>query len=157
MTPKRLYLRCLRWGLATGAVAGAGTAAFVGFVAAGTLGDGTLGARLSLAFGSALYGVVIGTLVAVVPTALGGLLVVETVQRHHPQPSSREAVERDLGMLFLAIVAFLAASVLLSTYVGGEGMSSVREYVPVVGVAAACTALMLWRARTSIGRGWAEG
>ncbi|MFN2506132.1 MAG: hypothetical protein ABR540_18265 [Acidimicrobiales bacterium] len=156
LTPARLYQRCVKWGLATGAVAGAVTAAFVGFVAGDDLGDGTLGARIGLALASALYGLVIGTLVAVVPAAAGGLAVTTLVRWRHPQPSSRRAVERDLTVLFGVVLALLNLAA-LALLVSLDGWSEIGRELPLVVIGDVCVVVMLWRARSSIAEGWDEG
>jgi hypothetical protein len=156
MGPARLYLRCVRWGLSTGAVAGAGTAAVVGFLAGDDLGDGTFGARVGLAPASALYGIVIGAVVAIVPTAIGGAVVVAIMASRDPGPASEEAARRDLSLLFLAVIGILdvAAVALLASL---DGWDAILLEGPLVIVGTACVAGMLWRARSSIIRGWAGG
>ena len=56
MTPARLYLRCLRWGLSTALVAGAVTGAAVGFFAGHDVLDGLTGDRPGLALVGTLFG-----------------------------------------------------------------------------------------------------
>ncbi len=63
----RLHTRCLRWGILRPPVRE--TAAVVGLV--GGIADGAIG----LALIAAMYGLVVGTFVAVIPSIVGGLVV----------------------------------------------------------------------------------
>lgn len=153
MTSARLYLRCLGWGLVTGAVAGAVTAGVAGFWAGDSLGDGSVGAHLGLALVFALYGVVIGTLVAVVPTVLGGLVVATLLPRLHPHPASLDAVRRDLTLFFVIVVALLNVAA-LALLVSLDGWSEIWLEMPLVFAGDIAVLLMLRRARTSIAAAW---
>ena len=80
----RLFLRCLRWGIATGAATGAVIGAAIGAPALRG------GLSIGLALGGALYGVIIGAVVAVVPSVPCGLLVSVVLERRHSDDASRE-------------------------------------------------------------------
>ncbi|MDQ3641477.1 MAG: hypothetical protein M3450_08455 [Actinomycetota bacterium] len=142
----RLFLRCLRWGIATGAATGAVVGAAIGVPAVRG------GLSLGLALGGAFYGVIIGAIVAVVPSVPGGLLVSLVLERRHGDGASREAVERDLTFLSGGVVAVLNAGVLFAVFLAGNGLSTLVRAMPVVLPANACVGLMLWRARASITR-----
>jgi hypothetical protein len=146
----RLYLRCLAWGIATGAGAGALTGAVM--LSISGLGDGSVASLLGLSLGGAFYGILFGTLVAVIPSALGAGVVTAVIAWRHP--SSPEAVQRDLSAIFVAVVGVLDAVLLVALFFGGKGLSSVVRSVPLIVVANAGVALMLWWARASIARGW---
>lgn len=94
-----------------------------------------------------------GALVAVVPTALGGLAVVVVLSRRHPRPASFEAVRRDLGVVFAAVVGVLDVAVLALWVVLG-GWSTVAVVLLVVLIVDAVVALMLKPARASLARAW---
>lgn len=145
----RVYLRCLGWGIATGAATGALTGAVVGFIYG--LGDGGA-AWLGLSMIGALYGIVVGALVSVLPTLLGAAVVTGVIAWRHP--SSTEAVQRDLGLIFAVLVGVLDAGLLLAILFGGNGLSSVINSLPLIMPGNISVALMLWWARASIGRGW---
>ena len=152
VTAGSLYLRCLAWGLATGAVSGGGPALVIGIViAAGGGAEAVPLALLALA-----AGVVYGTVVAVLPTVLGGLAVVVVLARRHPRPADLDAVHRDLGVVFAAVVAVLDAIVVAAWLLLG-GLDTVAGVVVVVLIVDAVVALMLKFARTSIARAWVEG
>lgn len=136
-----LYRQCIRWGIATGAVTGAVTAGAVG-VQAGS----------PLAFAG--YGAIVGALVALVPAGIGGLLVVDVIPRRHPHPSSREAVEHDLGVLFCSLVGCLNVVFLLAVLAFTDDRSLIVRLLPSIAVANACVAFMLYRARRAIASGW---
>ena len=142
----RLFLRCLRWGIATGAATGAVVGAAIGAPAEGG------GLSLGLAMAGALTGVIIGAIVAVVPSVPGGLLVSLVLERRHRHGPSREAVERDLNLMLYGVVGVLNAALLLAMFLAGNGLSTLMAAIPVVSLANACVGLMLWRARASITR-----
>lgn len=142
----RLFLRCLRWGIATGAVTGAAVGAAIGAPAVRG------GPSLGLALGGALYGVIIGAIVAVVPSVPGGLLVSLVLERRHRYGASREAVERDLNLMLSGVVGMLDAALLLTMFLAGDGLSTLVRAMPLVLLANACVGVMLWRARASISR-----
>lgn len=97
MTAAKLYRRCMRWGLVTGAVAGSATAAAMGLY----------GPNLAFALAAVPYGLVTGLIVSLVPTAVASSLVTALLRRRHPHPASARAVERDLAALFCIIVFVL--------------------------------------------------
>ncbi len=155
MTPIRLYLRCLRWGLTAGAVAGAGTLAYAGFLGhLSDLRDASIGVRMEQAFSGALQGAPFGMMVAVVPTLIGGLVVLSIVWGSHPRPASTDAVRRDVGVASYGLTAILAGAVLFAALLEG-GASDAGEILPWVLVPTACLLVVLWPAVTSIARGWA--
>lgn len=147
MTAAKLYRRCMRWGLVTGAVAGSATAAAMGLYEP----------NLALALGAAPYGLVTGLVVSLVPTAIGSSLVTALLRRRHPHPASAGAVERDLGALFCIIVFVLDVVFLIAVFALGDGFRSVVRSLPLLAVANAAAAAVLWRGRTSIARAWMEG
>ncbi len=146
MTAAKLYRRCMRWGLVTGAVAGSATAAAIGLY----------GGDLAFALGTAPYGLVTGLIVSLVPTAIASSLVTALLRRRHRHPASAEAVERDLAALFCIIVFVLDVAFLVAVFTLGDGFRSVVGSLPLLAVANATVAAVLWRARTSVARAWLE-
>ena len=155
MTPIRLYLRCVRWGLTAGAVAGAGTLAYAALAGhLEELADGEdLGSRLGQALSGAMTGVPFGMVVAVIPTLIGGLLVLSILWGSHPRPASVGAVRLDLGVACYGLTAILAGAVVFAALLEGGG--SVGEVLPYVLVPTAWVFVVLWPAVRSIARGWA--
>ncbi len=143
-----LYVRCLGWGLATGAVVGGGLGSVIGLLA------GSTGSDLYLVGIAALAGLVYGIAVAAVPAVLGGIAVVVVLGWRHPQPASYEAVRRDLTVVFAAVVGLLDL-VVLACWVALGGWATLHVVVAVMAVVNAATGLMLKPARTSIARAWA--
>lgn len=78
-----------------------------------------------------IAGVFYGLLVAFVPTVLGGLAVVVVLSRRHPPPASFDLVYRDLGVIFVAVVALLDVAV-LAIWVRLGGLSTVHLVLGVV-------------------------
>lgn len=156
MTPIRLYLRCLRWGLTAGAVAGAGTIAYAALAGhLEELSDGEdIGSRLEQAVSGAVAGVPFGMIVAVIPTLIGGLLVLSILWGSHPRPASVGAVRRDLGVTCYGLTAILAGAVVFATLLD-SGASALGEVLPYVLVPTAWVFVVLWPAVQSIARGWA--
>ena len=143
----------MRWGLTAGAVAGAGTLGYAGFVGhLGEFQDGS--ARLEQAVSGALSGAPFGMIVAVVPTLIGGLLVLSIVWGSHPQPASMDAVRRDVGVACYGVTAILAGAALFAAALDG-GASSLAEVLPYVLVPTAWLFVVLWPAVSSIAQGWA--
>ncbi len=147
MTSAKLYRRCLRCGLVTGAVAGSTTGAAIGLYEP----------DLGFALGGALYGLLTGLVVSLVPTVIAGCLVTALVRQRHPHPASAGAVKRDLGALFCVIVLILDVAFVVPVFALGDGLRSVVRSLPLLVVANASVAAMLWRARTSIAQAWSEG
>lgn len=137
----------MRWGLVTGAVAGSATAAAMGLY----------GPNLAFALAAVPYGLVTGLIVSLVPTAIASSLVTALLRRRHPHPASAGAVERDLVALFCIIVFVLDVVFLAAVFALGDGFRSVGGSLPLLAVANATVAAVLWRARTSIARAWLEG
>ncbi len=143
----------MRWGLTAGAVAGAGTLGYAGFV--GHLEEFQDGrSRLEQAVSGALTGAPFGMIVAAVPTLIGGLLVLSIVWGSHPQPASMAAVRRHVGVTCYGLTAILAGAVLFATVLDG-GTSSLAEVLPYVLVPTAWLFVVLRPAVSSIARGWA--
>ena len=142
----RLFLRCLRWGIATGAATGAVVGAAIGAPALRG------GLSLGLALGGAFSGLIIGAIVAVVPSVPGGLLVSLVLERRHRHGPTREAVERDLNFMLSGVVGVLNAALLPPMFLAGNGLSTLVRSMPLVLLVNACVGLMLWRARSSITR-----
>jgi hypothetical protein len=143
----RLYVRCLAWGLATGMVVGGLVGFLVGILLAASAGP-------AFAAIAPVTGVVYGALVAVVPTVVGGLVVVAILINRHPRPASADPVHRDLGVVFASVVVALDLVVLVPwLLLGGLTMQllAVLAALLLVDVAAAA---VLKPARTSITRAW---
>ena len=137
----RLYLLCVRWGLAAGAAVGAVT---LGADGAG-LGPGS---ESGFALGEVLWGAGAGLVVAIVPAALGSLFV--TTLEWRPADSwSPDSVRRDLNAVIAITVAILDGCTLaLMLYLDGP----LLELLPLLLLANVACLLVLWRARASIGR-----
>ena len=150
MSGARLYVRCLVWGLATGMAVGGLLGFLVGILLAASAGPAFAAIAL-------VTGVVYGAFVAVVPTVVGGLVVIVVLLRRHPRPASADAVSRDLGVVFASVVVALDLVVLVPWLVlGGVTMQllAVLAALLLVDVAAAA---VLKPARTSITRAWVGG
>ncbi|MGH9278250.1 MAG: hypothetical protein ACRD12_09095 [Acidimicrobiales bacterium] len=139
----RTYLVCMGWGVLTGAATG---------TVIGTIGGAFGGAVY--AFAGGIYGLLIGAVVAFVPTALGGLLVTGLLCLRHPEPSSEEELRRDLTASFASVVGVLDAAVLVAVLIEAEGVDSILTALAVIGAANLCVTPMLVLARRSIGRTW---
>ena len=148
MNAASLYVRCLGWGLATGAVVGGGLGSVIGLLA------GATGSDLYLVGIAVVAGLVYGIAVAAVPTVLGGIAVVVVLGWRHPQPASFEAVRRDLTVLFASVVGLLDL-VVLAWWSALGGWATLHVVVAVLAVVDAATVPMLKPARTSIARSWA--
>lgn len=92
-----MYLRCVAWGLATGAAVGGCAGLVIGVLLATSAGP-------ALAPIGVAAGIIYGALVAVLPTLLGGFLVVVVLLRRHPHPASFLTVHQDLGVVFASVV-----------------------------------------------------
>ncbi len=149
----RLFLRCLRWGLATGGVTGAvagGLAVLIGALR----GDPWTPADVVLAGG--LSGAVVGALIAVIPTLIGAVFVTDLVRQRHPLPAAEEDLRRDLIPVLRGVVLVLDVIVVVALIaaVAGGGWSSVAVSVPFILAGNVSVILMLWRADISIARLW---
>lgn len=140
--PVRLFLRCLRWGVTTGAVTGAVVGAMVMVVS-----------QPELIFVGLFVGAFFGILVSLIPTLIGTVFITDLLRHRHPQPASDEDLRPDLTSAFRFVVGALDLLVVVILVASGAG-SSVVVGVPFLLVANACMALMLWRARRSISRLW---
>jgi hypothetical protein len=149
----RLFVRCLRWGLATGAATGAVFGGVVSLIGAFT---GDPGAALGLTLVGVVIGCVAGAIVALLPTLIGGLLVMAVLGQRHLHPASEVSVERDLTGVFAVVVATLNVILLVAVLASGGDLSSAVTSLLLLVVGNACAALMLWRARRSISRLWLE-
>ena len=147
----RLFMRCLRWGLATGAVTGAVVGASLPLT--GSL-RGDTGLLLGFMFGGVVYGAVIGAVVALIPTLIGASVVTDLLRQRHPHPSSEESIQSDLNSVFGVVVAVLDAILLVAMIASGPGLSSAAIALSLIVLGNVCVVLMLWRARRSIGRLW---
>jgi hypothetical protein len=147
----RLFMRCLRWGVATGAVTGAVVGACLPLI--GSL-RGDTGSLLGFMFGGVVYGAVIGAVVALIPTLIGASVVTVRLRQRPPHPSSEESVHSDLTSVFGVVIAVLHAILLVVMIASGPGLSSAAIALSLIVVGNACVVLMLWRARRSIGRLW---
>lgn len=147
-----LYLRCVAWGLATGASTGGlfGVITIWG-VGAGrrdTVMPSLVDAFTGTAFG-ALLGALIGTMVSVIPSLVGGLVVTGLIGHGHPGPA---AIQRDLRRIFAVFVLVLNTALLLAIFTLGKGVSSLTSIVPYILVGDVWVTLMLRQASASIGR-----
>jgi len=152
MTPTRLYLHCVRWGLATGAVSGAATGAGVGFAAG--IGERLVEMLVGLPLVAACYGAFFGIVFSLVPTAFGALLVTGFVRRRHPRPCSTGSLRRDLGVVFCLIAAALDVGYLLAVVGLDGGLATVGRTLHWVVLANAAAGIVLNRARASIAQAW---
>ena len=150
----RLFLRCVRWGLATGAVTGALFGAALPLI--GSL-EGDPGPIFAWMIGGFVYGAFFGAIVAVIPTLFGAVFIHDLLIHRHREPSSMESVQRDLTAAFAGVVGVLDVillAVLVAVIAGGTELSSAVLSFAALLAGNACVALMLWRARTSISRLW---
>lgn len=150
MSAARLFLRCIAWGLATGAAVG-GIAGFV----IGALVATSTGPAMA-AFGL-FAGIFYGALVAVVPTVLGGLVVVVVLLRRHPHPASFLGVQRDLGVVFASVVVALDLVVLAWWIALGGLTSQVLVLLVALLLIDTAAAAVLTPARSSIAQAWSSG
>lgn len=150
----RLFLRCLRWGLATGAVTGALFGASLPLI--GSVGGGP-GPVSPFMVGGLVYGAIIGAVVAVIPTVIGAVFIRDMLMHRHPEPSSEESVHRDLTAAFGVVVGALdviLVVVLVAVMAGGTDVSAAAFSFAALLAGNGCVAVVLWRARTSISRLW---
>ena len=150
--PVRVFLRCLRWGVATGAATGGVIGAMVLLVPGLSDGDGR--SLVGLTPVGALYGAVIGGIVSLIPTLVGASVVAGLIGPRHPHPSSEEAVKSDLTVIFRAVVGVLDAAVLIAFFASNPDLASLAYTLTFMVAGNACVVLMLCRARGSIGRLW---
>jgi hypothetical protein len=148
----RLFLRCLRWGVATGAVTGAVIGAMVLLLPG--LGNAAAPSLVGLTPVGVLSGAVIGALVSLIPSLIGAVFIADVVGQRRPPRSSEEVVQSDLTMIFRVVVGVLDAAVIVALIASGGGLSSVAVALPYIVVGNACVVLMLCRAKGSIGRLW---
>ncbi len=149
----RLFLRCLRWGIATGAATGA---AFGGLLTLIGSFDTEPAPALGLTLAGAVAGCVAGAIVALLPTLFGALLITAVLGRRHPSPAAEADVERDLTGVFAAVVAVLDVILLLALLAGGDGLTSAAIALPLILAGNAFVVLILRRARMSISQLWLE-
>lgn len=147
----RLFLRCLRWGFATGAVTGAVFGASLPLI--GAL-RGDPGSPMGWMLGDAVYGAVIGAIIALIPTLIGAVFITDLLRQRHPHPTSEESLRGDLTSVFAVVVGVLDLLLLVALIATGAGLSSAAIALPLIAVGNACVVLMLWRARRSISRLW---
>ena len=138
-----LYLRCVLWGLATGAVVGSVTGALIA----------ALSEPRFLLF-ALVFGAVIGTIMAVLPSVLGAGVVVVVLASHHPHPASEDDVRRDLATVFCAVVGTLDVLLLGAIFLWGDGFSSLARSLPYVAAGTVSAAVVLRPAQLSIARAW---
>jgi hypothetical protein len=150
VTATRLYLRCFAWGLATGAAVGGVVGLVAGVLLA--MSAGPVVAAIALA-----TGVIYGAIVAVVPTVLGGFVVVVVLIRRHPHPASFEEVHQDLGVVFASVVVALDLVVLVPWLVLGGWTSQMLVLLMALLLIDVAAAAVLQPARRSIARAWVEG
>ena len=149
MTPSRLYVRCVRWGLTAGAATGAVVGALVGAWA------GTLSERVGRGLWGGGLGALVGLVVALVPTFVGAGALSAFLRLHHRQPADPDHLQRDLTF-FLAVVVGLVEAAAFALLLAVDGWAAVVETLPVVVVGTVALILVLARARRSIARGWLD-
>ncbi|MEA2825617.1 MAG: hypothetical protein QOG43_56 [Actinomycetota bacterium] len=150
----RLFLCALLWGLAVGASTGGLTGVLVAVVAAFV--DEGAQSVLVLAPLGALYGIVLGALVSVIPSVVGALFIAGVIPWRHPHPAGEAAVARDIGLLLVTVVAVLDAAIVVGFLLSGQGLSSIVPSLPFLAVGNGWVALVLRRSRTSLTRVWFE-
>jgi hypothetical protein len=131
-----IYWRCVPWGLATGAGAGAGFGALV----AGTsyLGPAS-------AFPGALAGAFYGAIFAVIPTLLAGGAVAQFLWERQ----SKADVRRDIGTVFGAVAFVINAAAVVAIAL------SWNPYAVLALLAGDAGGLpMLWWGRSSMVKAW---
>jgi hypothetical protein len=100
-------------------------------------------------------GVIYGAIVAVVPTVLGGFVVVVVLIRRHRHPASFEEVHQDLGVVFASVVVALV--VLVPWLALGGWTSQMLVLLMALLLIDVAAAAVLQPARRSIARAWVEG
>ena len=116
----------------------------------------TQASELQLASFGAFYGVVLGSIVAVIPSLLGAAIVTEAISSRHPDPVSEDEVQGDLRLMIGAIIAVLEGVMLLAISVSSGETSSMVAWLPFLAVINAAMVPMLWRSRRSLGHLWFE-
>jgi hypothetical protein len=153
-----LFLRCVLWGVATGAAVGGSTGALLGAAIDRSYGGVDFITDLASAefvLIATLLGVVYGAVLAVVPAAVGGLAVTEVTRRRHPQPASPEAVRRDLGLMFVAVAILVNAAFFPALFVTADENAPTGEYLVALLAGNLSGGPVLWWARSSITKAWA--
>jgi hypothetical protein len=102
-------------------------------------------------------GIIYGAVVAVVPTVLGGFVVVVVLIHRHPHPASFEDVHQDLGVVFASVVVALDVVVLVWWLLLGGWTSQVLVLLVALLLIDVAAAALLIPARRSIARAWVEG
>jgi hypothetical protein len=102
-------------------------------------------------------GVIYGTIVAVVPTILGGIVVVVVLTRRHPHAASFEAVQHDLSVIFASVVVALDLVVIVYWLALGGWTAQLLVALAVLLIVDVAVAAMLHPARRSVARAWVEG
>jgi hypothetical protein len=143
----RLYLRCVGWGLETGAVVGGAVGWVIGIVLA-------IGTAPALVVFALALGMVYGAILAVVPSVLGGAAVVVVLTRRHPRPASFARVQKELGVVFASVVVALDVVVLVYWLMLGGSLSQLAVELAALLLVDAAVAAMLKPARASIACGW---
>lgn len=157
-----LLLRCVLWGLATGAAAGAVVGALIGVALATDNGLGLIetfsgwdidGAPGFVGFTAAI-GAAYGAVFAIVPAVVGGLVVTEVTRRRHPQPASPPEVRRDLGIMFASVALLMNAIFFPAIFVTADEYAPIGAYLVGLLAANLAGAPVLWWARSSITKSW---
>jgi hypothetical protein len=104
----------------------------------------------ALAAAVALYGILVGGLISVIPTLLGALVVTAQLPRH-ASGVHRDAVHSDLGAIFRSLIVLLDATVVAVLIASSATLSTVVDSLPLILVGNVCVVLLLRRARDSIG------
>jgi hypothetical protein len=145
----RVFARCLRCGITTGAVTGAMIGALIAVAA--LFGNRRSESSPSVAAAALLYGTLLGGFISVIPSLLGAYVVTGLLPRY-PEPSRKEAVEREIASVFRSVVALLDATLLAGIIASGATVRDVVNILPLIVAGNVCVILMLRRARHSIGR-----
>jgi len=140
----KLFLRCLRWGVATGAATGAVVGAMIALV------GGRSSSQLNLILGFGIYAAVIGVLVSLIPTLVGAVFITE--RQRYPYPSAEDDVQSDVTAVFGVVVGVINVPLFVSLFAAGNGWASIVGSLPFITAGNACVLLMHLRARRSIGR-----
>ncbi len=99
---------------------------------------------------------IIGAIVALLPSLLGGLFVSVVIEGRHPRPADEDAVRRDLSRLFADVVALLDVVVIAAVASGGESLNSVASLLAFLVPGNAAVGALLCPAGQSISREWAS-
>ncbi|MGH9224093.1 MAG: hypothetical protein ACRD2W_10015 [Acidimicrobiales bacterium] len=144
--PAGLFVRCVLWGVATGAAAGGIIGFFLSLLAVGI-------GPLFLLIGP-LAGVIYGAGVALLPAVTAASAITVVIRRRHAHPASPDAVRRDVGIVFAVGLGIVDLGVLIAVVVSYKAAAAGGAALLVLAVVNLSMAPLLARARTSIARAW---